>query len=88
MEGVEKSVSERVVLEVADATGSDALELPPLYGTVDPDALDALVDGTANGGVSFTYARHDVTVTTDGRISLDERGADRSADGVVTHGNR
>jgi hypothetical protein len=73
MPGSEANVSERVIRAVADATGTDALELPPLYGTVDPDALDALVEGTANGEVSFVYANQEVTVTTDGTVALGKR---------------
>lgn len=65
-------VSERVVRRVAARTGRDPLDLPVLHDLVDPDALDTLVEGMADGQVSFTYAGHEVTVTSDGEISLEE----------------
>ncbi|UPV74027.1 hypothetical protein M0R89_15995 [Halorussus limi] len=61
--------SEAVVLAVADARGCDPLDLPPLNGALDPDALDSLfgdrVSGRARTGgrVTFEYADCTVTVT-------------------------
>lgn len=36
------NVTERIVDAVAAATNADALELPPIYDAVDPEALDVL----------------------------------------------
>jgi hypothetical protein len=71
MAGVEPTTSERVVEAVAEASECDVLELPPLYESIDPDALGALVDAMANGDISFTYANHRVTVDSDGTVSVD-----------------
>lgn len=53
--------SEAVVSAVAAATARDGLSLPPLYDSVDPDALDAVV-ATADAVVSFRFAGHSITV--------------------------
>jgi hypothetical protein len=69
-------VSQTVVLAVAEATGDDAMELPPLYDTVDPDALNELFDSSTGGAVGrsgrveFTYAGCDVTVHADERVAV------------------
>jgi hypothetical protein len=70
-------ISERVVRRVATATGRDPLELPILHEIVDPDALDAFVDGTSDGTVSFTYAGRAVTIASDGEITLEEPSSTR-----------
>lgn len=72
MARVGKTVCERIVQDVAKSTNRDARELPPLYGAVDPEALDRLVTEMADGEVSFTYAEHEITVTSGGTIHLDE----------------
>ena len=53
--------SETVVSAVADATARDVLSLPPLYESIDPDALDAVV-ATSDAVVSFRFADHAITV--------------------------
>lgn len=75
------SVTERVVNEVANATDRDALELPPLYDAVDPDALDAFVAGMQDGLTTFTYADRSVTVFADGSVEVAGASVDR---GCVT----
>lgn len=65
-------ISELVVERVAAKTGRDPLELPVLHDVLDPDALDTLVDGMSGGEVSFTYADQEVTITSDGEITLEE----------------
>jgi len=72
MPGARRTVSERVVAEVARATGRDEITLPPLYDVIDPDALDALVDSARKVEVSFVYAGYEITVESDERISLEE----------------
>ena len=63
-----------VVEAVAIAADREPTAIEPLYGAVDPDALDALVrsNGTAAEGadatVSFPFAGHDVTVRGDGTV--------------------
>lgn len=66
------TVSERVIQKVATATNSDPLELPPLYGPIDPDALNVLIEQMADGEISFTYAGHEITVESDGTIGFEK----------------
>ncbi len=70
MESSTGEIMETVVLAVADATERDALSLPPLATSIDPDVLDAVVDGPGNGSVTFTYASQEVTVAHDGDVSV------------------
>lgn len=63
-----ESVSLTVVEALASAKGVSPLEIEqPLYGSVDPEALDALfdpVDGAESSGrVVFTVDAYEVTVT-------------------------
>jgi hypothetical protein len=49
----------------------EPLALAPLYDFIDSDALDSLFrssDGEAS--VSFTYAEHEVTVHSDGEVTV------------------
>jgi len=55
---------------VAEKTERDALELPPLYDTIDADLLDSIVESMDNGAISFTYADQDILITSDGEVSL------------------
>lgn len=72
-----KQPSERVVEAVADAEDADPLDLPPLFGAIDPDALDSLFSSRLGSGaspigeVSFSYGGYEVTVSADGRVTLD-----------------
>jgi len=66
-------VSEAVVNAVAAAAGTSVLELPPLARTVDPDALEVLVESMSadpENSVSFAYAGYDVTVTSSGTVDV------------------
>lgn len=77
------SVSERVIEKVATASSTDPMELPALWDAIEPDALDKLVGGMADGEVSFAYAGFEVTVTSDGTIDLRERPAGDSLTDVA-----
>ncbi|GAB3669963.1 hypothetical protein GCM10028856_18960 [Halopiger thermotolerans] len=68
----DESASIAVVRAVAEYTETQPSELEPLYERVDPDALDALIDGAAAGArVQFEYAGTSVTVEP-GQVSLEE----------------
>ncbi|MFC7069567.1 HalOD1 output domain-containing protein [Halobaculum lipolyticum] len=54
-EGTLDAVSIRVVECVADATSRRTTALEPLYGVVDPDALDALFPPVGRGGCSVSF---------------------------------
>lgn len=66
------SPSMAVVGAVADALDTDALELDPLFETVDTDALDGLLGETGSDQVhlSFTFADCEITMSGDGRIRI------------------
>lgn len=69
----QETPSEAVIAAVADATDQSPRDLESLFETVDPDALDALVDwndGESTVSVSFVYVGYDVTVDSDG-VKLD-----------------
>ena len=61
-------VTIRIITEIADEKGIDQAEMPPLYDTVDPNALENLFrDGS--GKVTFEYADHIVEV--DHRLAVE-----------------
>lgn len=74
---------------VADVADTDVRELPPLYETVDPEALDAFlrrsdgIDAHPERSVEFTYCDCRVAIDSTGRIELhperDSTGAPPSA---------
>lgn len=72
--------SQRVPRKVASVLNVDSLELPPLYESVDPDALDGLfaepdgLSGTRTGALSFAYAGCTVFVDGDGSVTVQEDG--------------
>lgn len=63
-----------VVERVANCERVRPTDLVPLYETIDPDALDGLVDhrdrNAAALRIEFTYHGYDVTVTGDGVVHL------------------
>lgn len=68
-----------VLERIAELEGTDPIELtPPLYAAVDPDALDSLFhsatadESNPSGRVSFSYCGYDVTVRSDGEVSVSE----------------
>lgn len=67
------SVSERVIETVAAEAETDPMDLPLLYETIDPDALDALIETLSDGEVTFQYAGFAITVESTGIIELDNR---------------
>ena len=63
-----------VIEAVTQVTGTDPMELGPLYHAIDPDALDRLFGRSgdrsrpdSNGHLAFRYEGCDVTVHADGR---------------------
>ncbi len=73
----DEQLSSAVVHAVAEAEDADPLDLTPLYGAVDPDALDSLFDSLASDGeasvdeVTFDYHGYGVTVAADGVVRLE-----------------
>lgn len=62
--------SNAVALAIAGREHVVVGELPPLFGSVDTDALDALVRDAPGSVVSFTHLGYEVTVTGDGEVEL------------------
>lgn len=67
-----ETVGHAVVETVADATGADALDIEPLYATIDPRALDELLsrptydEAPADSIVQFRYQGYRVALCCDG----------------------
>lgn len=71
------SISIRVVTAVAEAAGTDPIDLePPLYNSIDPEALDRLLCTGLDGWIRFEYRGYTVTVHGDETVSVDEPGFD------------
>lgn len=70
------SPSETIVLEIAKRTGVDPGDLPLLYESFDPEALDSLVQGPGSFYVTFEYTGYEVTVSDTGCIAIHEQGND------------
>lgn len=83
MQRAKQPISEQIIQTVATTTNSDALELPPLYDAIDPDALDALVAQMSDGTVSFTYAGYNIVVGSDESVSLEDLSKGESTVGIA-----
>ena len=71
----DRSPTAAVIGALAEATGRDPVELPPLHGFVDPDVLDAISEqrGRETPGdmiLNFTVEEWNVFVGDDGRIRV------------------
>lgn len=64
--GGDEAVSTAVVEAVSEASETSVVDLPPLYESVDPDALDTLFSGEQTPDcLTFEYAGYLVTVHDD-----------------------
>ena len=66
------SATEAIVSLVAQERDCDPLELDPLYGAVDPEALDSICRAATEGSVriSFEYAGFTVLIDGGGVVQL------------------
>jgi hypothetical protein len=81
------TVPERVLCAVAEATDVSPMELsPPLYESINPDALESLVEGTSNESVCISFEYHDcaVTVCGNGDVSVSTPATDTDRSVTVT----
>lgn len=68
--------STAVIETVSIAANMDPSTIEPLYGSVDPDALDALIqsNGTSSPDnvttVSFTFVEYEVRVRSNGTVAV------------------
>lgn len=88
----DEAISQQVVEAVADATGVDPLDLPPLYDSIDPDALDALFSH-ADSSLSITELRFElegceVLVRGSGEIVVTPSGDDIAAEAGASQTDR
>lgn len=73
--------SHAIITTVAALADVPADELPPLYDSIDPDALDALFDSSGDRSdlqLSFSYFEYDVTVHQEGEIVVTAVNRDAS----------
>lgn len=72
-----------VIATLVDVMDVDPDGLEPLHGSVDPDALDALVDDrqrtTGSIHVTFSHEGHVITVSNDGGVTI-SHGPDPSVE--------
>lgn len=78
-----EAVVDQILAEVADAEGCRELDLPPLYGFVDTDALCKLIEHDTDLTLSFLYNGYEVTVETPDEIDVT---ADGDASETAPHG--
>lgn len=66
-----------LVRAVADRAETEPTALPPLYETIDPDALADFVESAGDETVSvrFTYCGYPVQVAGDGSVAVEPRNA-------------
>lgn len=62
--------SVRVALALSEVTGVPPDSIDPLFETVDPDALDALVESDSLETIRFVHAGHEVVLDGDGQIGV------------------
>lgn len=63
-----------IVEAVADAGEIDPTELPPLYNTIDPDALNALFRSSEmEMTAALSYHGYDIIVHSGGDITVDKK---------------
>lgn len=66
------AASSRVVAALASARNTEPRNVdPPLYETIDADALDTIVDSATDIELSFEHDGHTVVVRADGSVAVD-----------------
>lgn len=77
------AASMAVIAAVSNVLDTDPLELDPLHDTIDTDALDDLVHCRGPPDepvdVSFTVEGHEITVFSDGEVTLSPSNSERAA---------
>ena len=83
-----------VIRKVATLEGVDPTELPPLYDSIDPEALDSLLEKRADHStdeavsIEFTYGEYSIVVDSTGAIDVTGTNAEidsayRNVDGSI-----
>lgn len=75
----------RVVTAVAAAADTDPVDLPPLYDTLDPEALNTLINSSESGSVllTFSYTGYRVTVHGNGEVDVEGEPDHEAATGKL-----
>lgn len=65
-----RSITVEIIQTVAEQTGRDPMDLPPLHNYIDPDALNSLFESTRtvernSGEIEFAYDEYLITVSFD-----------------------
>lgn len=68
-ESYNESLSLQIIQEIANETGTDPVELPPLYHTIDPTLIDALPERAT---LTFPYQGYTVAIDGDGAVTIRE----------------
>jgi len=88
----DQRISTQIIEAVAETTGVDPLELPPLYETIDPETLNALVTDSEFGQsgslniVRFAYAGYMVAVYGDQTVEVTDTVANGAESTAVSAG--
>lgn len=70
-----ESPSEAVLRSLAAVTGADQLEIePPLFESIDPDALDQLIEAARSADicVSFDHSNHRIVLDGTGNLLIEK----------------
>ena len=59
-----------IVTSIAEQTGTDVLDLPPLNDSIDTDALTSFLQSEASSGLEFAYDGRTVNVDANGRVRV------------------
>ncbi|WP_337999197.1 HalOD1 output domain-containing protein [Haloarcula rubripromontorii] len=73
LDWTETRPSAAVTEYISALTGREQTDFAPLYETVDPEALDSLIDSSNRStpvSISFEYADHSITVRSDGELVI------------------
>ncbi|WP_458204795.1 HalOD1 output domain-containing protein [Haladaptatus sp. NG-SE-30] len=67
-------VAETVIETISEVSGTDPTEIPPLYESIDPDALDDLFDRSSPESVPirvrFQHDGYEVVVEREGTVTV------------------
>ena len=59
-----------VAAALAAREGVEPTDLPPLHGSIDTEAMDAVLRSAGDARLTFTHLGYEVTVTGDGDVSV------------------
>jgi len=62
--------TEEIVDAVARVAGTTPLELPPLHDTVDTEALERVLESSADSQLSFSYQGFHIVASGDGTVAV------------------